>query len=74
MTEAFSIANRSGSPNFIVVGDYNFDSTWTQEEQVITDNGMRDVVHDFYDQEAYTMRKSVKWGSWRPDKMVSKVG
>ena len=58
MTEAFEIMKRSGTPNFIVVGDYNFDSTWKEEEAVITENGMRDVVHDFYDQKAYTMRKS----------------
>jgi hypothetical protein len=64
----------SGAKNGIIVGDYNFDSTWKIEEAVIIENGMHDVVHDFCDKDAYSMRKSKQWGAWRPDKIVCKVG
>ena len=30
--------------NSIIVGDYNFDSTWAHEECVIVNNGFKDVV------------------------------
>ena len=33
----------------IMAGDYNFDSTWVQEEEVLAENGFRDVMHDFVD-------------------------
>jgi|LakMenEpi03Aug12_release.lakeMendotaPanAssembly.Ray.scaffolds.fasta_scaffold4584324_1 hypothetical protein len=48
MNDTFKLIKDSGVSNAIVVGDFNFDSTWLQEEAVITSNGMKDVVHDFY--------------------------
>ncbi len=48
MTDTFKLIKESGVTNAIVVGDFNFDSSWLDEEVVITSNGMRDVVHDFY--------------------------
>ena len=48
MTDTFKLIKDSGVTNAIVVGDFNFDSSWLDEEAVITSNGMRDVVHDFY--------------------------
>lgn len=48
MTDTFKLIKDSGVTNAIVVGDFNFDSSWLDEEAVITSNGMRDVVQDFY--------------------------
>ena len=74
MTETFQILGSSGVKNQIVVGDYNFDSSWQQEEQVIFDHGMHDAVSLFYDEYSFSMRKSAKFGQWRPDKVVCKNG
>ena len=43
---AFSLAKQAQSS--FVVGDYNFDSSFKDEENVITECGMRDEVHKFY--------------------------
>ena len=56
--------------NAFVVGDYNFDSTWKQEEDVLTNHGMKDIVSNFYDQNAFTMYKTKRYSPWRPDKVV----
>lgn len=55
MGESFEILKTSGLTNTITVGDYNFDSRTQEEESVLTDLRMRDVVHDFYPREAFTM-------------------
>lgn len=74
MTETFQILGLSCVKNQIVVGDYNFDSSWQQEEQVILDHGMHDAVSLFYDCNSFSMRKSPYFGQWRPDKVVCKNG
>ena len=43
---AFSLAKQAQSS--FVVGDYNFDSSFKDEENVITECGMRDEVHKFH--------------------------
>ena len=43
MITAFGIAELA--QNCVIVGDYNFDSTWVNEESVITSKGFKDVVH-----------------------------
>ena len=54
----------------VVVGDFNFNSTWKAEEEVITSNGFKDVMHDFVPPKAFTMHRSKRFGAWRPDKVV----
>ena len=49
MEESFKIVKESEIKNVFVVGDYNFDSTWKQEEDVITNHGMKDIVSNFFD-------------------------
>ena len=49
MEESFKIVKESEIKNVFVVGDYNFDSTWKQEEDVITNHGMKDIVSNFLD-------------------------
>ena len=57
-------------PNSVIVGDYNFDSSWKAEESVITDNGFEDIVHKFIDCKKETMLKTPRFPAWRPDKIV----
>ena len=54
----------------IIVGDFNFDSTWKKEEAVLTDNGFKDQLHDFFGKEVITMAAKGKYEAWRPDKVV----
>lgn len=71
MEECFGLVRKSGIKNAMVVGDFNFDSTWEHEEAVITQNGMRDVVHQFYNKSALSMHKTPRFPPWRPDKVVA---
>lgn len=56
-----------------MVGDFNFNSTWIEEEKVLLDNGFRDVMHDHVDKEEWTMPKTQMWPAWRPDKVVTQA-
>ena len=58
MEEAFNLIKHSGVRNTVIVGDFNFDSTWKQEEEILQNNEMKDVVKKFHDVKAYTMRKT----------------
>ena len=40
---------------------------------MLTDNGFRDVMHDFVDHNEPTMLKSKKFRAWRPDKVVTQA-
>ena len=59
MEEAFNLIKHSGVRNTVIVGDFNFDSTWKKEEEVLLNNEMKDVVKKFHDAKAYTMRKTL---------------
>ena len=54
----------------VLVGDFNFHSTSKKEEENLTENGFRDVMHDFFAASEPTMLKSKKFRAWRPDKVV----
>lgn len=60
---------KSTNKQSIVVGDYNFDNSWTKEYQVIIDNGFHDVLTDFISSSAHTMYKTKRFKAWRPDKI-----
>ena len=57
----------------VVVGDFNFHSTSKKEEQVLTDNGFKDAMHDFVPASEPTMLKSKRFRAWRPDKVVAQI-
>jgi hypothetical protein len=52
------------------MGDFNFDSTWKQEQSTITDNGFTDVYLDLHYEESPSMAKTPKYSPWRPDKVI----
>ena len=54
----------------VVVGDFNFSSSWKKEEAVLTDNGFKDVMHDLVAKNQFTMPKKGSFPPWRPDKVV----
>lgn len=58
MEETFNLIKHSGIRNTVIVGDFNFDSTWKKEEDIIQNNEMKDVVKKFHDPDVYTMRKT----------------
>jgi hypothetical protein len=49
MEETFNLIKHSGVRNTVIVGDFNFDSTWKKEEDIIQNNEMKDVVKKFHD-------------------------
>ena len=75
MTTTFDLLKRAQGDRFkshsVVVGDFNFHSTYKKEEAVLTDNGFRDAMHDFVSRDEPTMLKSKKFRAWRPDKVVT---
>ena len=57
----------------ILVGDFNFDPKTEKEESVMTNNGFRDIMHDFIEKDSFTMHKTPKFPPWRPDKITIPV-
>ena len=57
--------------DFILMGDFNFDAGWIEEENVILKAGCRDIMHDYVDRNDFTMFKTPMFQSWRPDKIVT---
>jgi hypothetical protein len=49
MEETFNLIKHSGVRNTVIVGDFNFDSNWKKEEDIIQNNEMKDVVKKFHD-------------------------
>ena len=56
--------------NNMLMGDFNFNSTWKDQQSVITNNGYRDILLELIGHEKFTMAKSPKYNEWRPDKIV----
>ena len=78
MNVTFDLLKKAQGEKFknhsVVVGDFNFHSTTKKEEEILTNNGFRDVMHDFFDNKEPTMLKSKKFRAWRPDKVVIQAG
>ena len=68
-----NILNKSCENN-ILLGDFNFHSTWQDQQSVITDNNYTDVFLDVNGSESFTMGKTLKYDGWRPDKVVIPKG
>ena len=68
-----NILNKSCENN-ILLGDFNFHSTWEDQQSVITDNNYTDVFLDVNGSESFTMGKTLKYEGWRPDKVVIPKG
>lgn len=72
---AFEILNKSDTA--ILMGDFNFDSTWKNEEKNI-DINFRDCWFEFRDknilndEDRYTMPKNNYFSAWRPDRILYK--
>lgn len=77
MTSSFKLLNKAQGKEFrnhsVLVGDFNFDSTWKAEEDVLVDNGYKDIMHDYVDKEEWTMHKTFRFAAWRPDKVVTQA-
>lgn len=67
------IMNKSCENN-IVLGDFNFHSTWADQQSVIIDNNYTDVLLDLKGEESFTMGKTLKYEGWRPDKIIIPKG
>lgn len=73
LTLTLNILNKSCENN-ILLGDFNFHSTWQDQQSVITDNNYTDVFLDVNGSESFTMGKTLKYDGWRPDKVVIPKG
>lgn len=73
LTLTLNILNKSCENN-ILLGDFNFHSTWQDQQSVITDNNYTDVFLDVNGSESFTMGKTLKYEGWRPDKVVIPKG
>ena len=77
MQATFNLLKKAQSDEFrnhsVLVGDFNFGTTWASEENVIIKNGFKDVMHDFVDKTEWTMPKTKRFAAWRPDKVVTEV-
>ncbi|CDW71412.1 UNKNOWN [Stylonychia lemnae] len=60
------------SPNTIMMGDFNFDSTYDDQQAIIIENGFTDVFLDLNEGvEQESMLKNKHYTPWRPDKVIS---
>lgn len=70
MKIAFEVINMF--EDAILMGDFNFDSSWTKEQAVI-DKGFDDIYLALHaGVETFTMPKTPRFGAWRPDKVLLK--
>jgi hypothetical protein len=70
--EKVRMDGEESAPSAILVGDFNFDSSWKAEEKVLTENGFADVLPEFIEKEAFSMYKTPRFPPWRPDKITIK--
>eukprot|EP00350_Pseudokeronopsis_sp_OXSARD2_P000892 CAMPEP_0170549996 /NCGR_PEP_ID=MMETSP0211-20121228/8057_1 /TAXON_ID=311385 /ORGANISM="Pseudokeronopsis sp., Strain OXSARD2" /LENGTH=119 /DNA_ID=CAMNT_0010856257 /DNA_START=451 /DNA_END=807 /DNA_ORIENTATION=- len=57
--------------NNVLMGDFNFSSTWKDEQVVITNNHYTDIYLDLNNQkEDFTMPTTGEFSKWRPDKII----
>jgi hypothetical protein len=72
---SFSLLNESA--NSFLMGDFNFDSTWENEENNI-DKNFKDCwfeyrfKHNLDNEDRYTMPKNEYFSAWRPDRILYK--
>ena len=60
--------------NNLMMGDFNFHSTWKDQQAVIHENGYSDVYLDLKGgDETFTMLKTKRYDGWRPDKVILPV-
>lgn len=55
----------------LLMGDFNFDSTWNNEEKVIPPE-YRDVWIDIKKINTWTMPQTDRYSAWRPDRILIK--
>ena len=56
--------------NNVLLGDFNFHSTWTDQQAKIAENGYLEVFLELNKEEDYTMAKTNRYAKWRPDKII----
>ena len=56
--------------NNVLLGDFNFHSTWADQQAKITENDYKDILLDLNKEEDYTMAKTNRYAKWRPDKII----
>lgn len=69
MQEAFLVLGKF--PNSFLMGDFNFDSSWTKEQAAI-DPAYDDIYLSLKGgKEAFTMAATPYFPQWRPDKILA---
>jgi endonuclease/exonuclease/phosphatase family metal-dependent hydrolase len=74
MEDTFELLGSADCEAF-VVGDFNFDNSWTQEYKVFDDAGYSDVLSQFLPdsgKDSFTMFPTKRFKAWRPDKILYK--